>query len=110
MRRRNMMDGLQTRHDERPPADGEHLSRQERRCLQLYLNGLKDADIAKRLDLSIHTVRMHLTRARHRLHAQSRVEAVAKALRSGIIHTSLILLLNLSFVVGIFLDEISPVI
>ena len=104
------MDGLQTLYDERPTTDGEQLSRQERRCLQLYLNGLKDADIAKRLDLSIHTVRMHLTRARHRLNAQSRVEAVAKALRSGIIHASVILLLNLSFDISLLLDEISPII
>ncbi|API56523.1 hypothetical protein BMW22_34200 (plasmid) [Rhizobium leguminosarum] len=104
------MDGPQFPHDERPAADGEQLSRQERKCLQLYLNGLKDADIARKLSLSIHTVRMHLTRARHRLHAQSRVEAVAKALRSGIIHASFLLLLNLLFSMGTILDEISPLI
>jgi DNA-binding CsgD family transcriptional regulator len=102
------MDGLQTLHEEKPGV-GEQLSRQERRCLQLYLNGLKDAEIARRLNLSVHTVRMHLTRARHRLHSQSRVEAAAKALRSGMIHASFLLLLNLSFSVGIFLDEIGPI-
>lgn len=104
------MDGLLTRNDERPATESEQLTRQERRCLQLCLNGLKDADIAKKLNLSIHTVRMHLTHARRRLHAQSRVEAVAKALRSGIIHGSFLLVLNLSFSLGTILDEISPII
>jgi LuxR family quorum-sensing system transcriptional regulator CciR len=104
------MAGLQTLHDKKPATGGEQLSRQERRCLQLYLNGLKDAEIARRLGLSIHTVRMHLTRARRRLRAQSRVEAAAKALRSGMIHASFLLLLNLSFSVGTILDKINPII
>lgn len=104
------MDGLQILHDEKAASDGEQLSRQERRCLQLYLDGLKDAEIARRLGLSIHTVRMHLTRARHRLNSHSRVEAAAKALKSGMIHASLLLLLNLSFSMSPIIDEISPII
>ena len=100
------MDEIRTLHDENPSTGSKQLTRQERRCLQLYLNGLKDADIAKKLDLSIHTVRMHLTHARRRLQAQSRVEAATKALSGGIIHASFLLLLNVSFPSGTIFDEI----
>jgi DNA-binding CsgD family transcriptional regulator len=62
-----------------------YLSRQERRCLQLYSEGHNAQTISGMLGLSVHTVRMHLSNAQKRLGVQSRAEAVAKALGQGLI-------------------------
>ena len=59
------------------------LRRRERQCLELCASGLTDADIARGLGLSVATVRRHIERARVRLGASTRIQAVARAINSG---------------------------
>jgi len=59
------------------------LCRRERQCLELCASGLVDGDIARSLGLSVATVRRHLERARVRLGASTRIQAVARAINSG---------------------------
>lgn len=59
------------------------LRRRERQCLELCASGLLDADIARGLGLSLATVRRHIERARVRLGARTRIQAVARAIASG---------------------------
>jgi DNA-binding CsgD family transcriptional regulator len=61
----------------------EELRRRERQCLELCAHGLVDADIARGLGLSVATVRRHIERARVRLGASTRIQAVARAIASG---------------------------
>ena len=57
------------------------LSPREREILDLLADGLTGAQIAKRLFLSPETVRTHIRNAMEKLEAQTRVHAVALALR-----------------------------
>jgi len=59
------------------------LRRRERQCLELCASGLVDAEIAHGLGLSVATVRRHIERARVRLGASTRIQAVARAIASG---------------------------
>jgi LuxR family transcriptional regulator, quorum-sensing system regulator CciR len=59
------------------------LHRRERQCLELCASGVIDADIARGLGLSVATVRRHIERARVRLGASTRIQAVARAISSG---------------------------
>lgn len=59
------------------------LHRRERQCLELCASGLADAEIARGLSLSVATVRRHIERARVRLGASTRIQAVARAISSG---------------------------
>lgn len=59
------------------------LRRRERQCLELFASGLVDAEIAHGLELSAATVRRHIERARVRLGASTRIQAVARAIASG---------------------------
>ncbi|WP_349963378.1 autoinducer binding domain-containing protein [Rhizobium sp. ZPR3] len=65
------------------------LSRQESHCLQLFADGDRPARIADRMGISVHTVRMHLRRAQHRLGARSKADAVAKGVSLGFIRARL---------------------
>lgn len=59
------------------------LRRRERQCLELCASGVIDAEIARGLGLSVATVRRHIERARVRLGASTRIQAVARAISSG---------------------------
>jgi DNA-binding CsgD family transcriptional regulator len=63
----------------------EQLTSREIECLVGLTDGLTSEGIARRLDISISTVAMHLTNARKKLQADTREQAVAIALRAGII-------------------------
>ena len=63
---------------------GEPTSR-EREILALMADGLSTEAIAGRLSLSLHTVRNHIQRVLAKLGAHSRLEAVATAVRSGLL-------------------------
>ena len=62
-----------------------HLTAREFECLSALADGLGRDAIAGLLQISIPTVAMHLTNARHKLNAKSREHAVAIALRSGLL-------------------------
>jgi DNA-binding CsgD family transcriptional regulator len=68
----------------RPPVSGG-LSDRERAVLSLFADGLGNAEISRRLTLSTETVRTYAQRAMGKLGATTKAQAVAVALRSGVI-------------------------
>jgi NarL family two-component system response regulator YdfI len=67
------------------PAEAQRLSVREREVLALLVQGLANREIATRLYISERTVKAHVTSIFNRLGVDSRVEAVAVALRSGLV-------------------------
>lgn len=63
-----------------------HLSPRELEIVALAVNGLSDPLIARRLGLSVHTVRDDWRRIKVRLDAWSRTHAVALAVEAGLAH------------------------
>ena len=61
------------------------ISKRELECLKLTANGYTSEAIAKLLKLSVHTANQYLTQCAQKLNAVSRTQAVAKALRLGLI-------------------------
>jgi DNA-binding NarL/FixJ family response regulator len=61
------------------------LPRRETEVLQLLSRGLGNREIAEELDVSLETVKTHIERLFKHLGVTSRTDAVAKALRSGLI-------------------------
>jgi len=61
------------------------ISRRELECLRLTAQGLTSEEIAEALKLSAHTANQHLAAAAGKLDAVNRMQAVAKALRLGLI-------------------------
>lgn len=61
------------------------LSRREREVLELLVDGLSNRTIAERLYVSVNTVRNHVQRVITKLGAHSKLEAVAIAVRTGIV-------------------------
>ena len=59
------------------------LSTRERELLELVASGLTNKSIARRLDLSINTVKYHLASIFAKLDARTRAEAVSEAARRG---------------------------
>ena len=64
---------------------GSDLTPRELDVLRLAAEGLANAAIAERLYLSVNTVRNHVQNAITKLHAHSKLEAVAVAVREGVI-------------------------
>lgn len=72
----------------RTPADDtstETLTPRERSVLALLAEGMSNKAIAKRLEISDHTVKFHLNSVLSKLGATSRTEAVTKAVRAGLL-------------------------
>jgi len=63
----------------------ENLNDREIECLQLVGNGMKSEAIGDQLNLSVHTVNAYLGSATTKLNAVNRIQAIAKAIRLGII-------------------------
>lgn len=61
------------------------ISKRELECLKLTANGNTSEEIAKLLKLSVHTANQYLTQSAQKLNAVNRNQAVAKALRLGLI-------------------------
>ena len=61
------------------------LTPREREILGLIGEGLSNKAMARRLGISVHTVKFHLEALFTKLDATSRAEAVAKGLRGGVI-------------------------
>jgi DNA-binding CsgD family transcriptional regulator len=69
----------------RSRVDGQTISRRELECLKLTANGYTSEDIARLLKLSVHTANQYLAQSAQKLNAVNRTQAVAKALRLGLI-------------------------
>jgi DNA-binding NarL/FixJ family response regulator len=71
-------------HDDSPRI-GDNLTIREVQVLQLIAEGLSNRAIAERLGISLATARNHVHGALHKLWAHNRLEAVAAAIRAGVI-------------------------
>jgi DNA-binding NarL/FixJ family response regulator len=70
----------------RPPGHADyHLSPHESRLLKLLAEGHNYKTAASKLGLTVHGVSFHMRRIYEKLHVHSRSDAVAKALRAGIV-------------------------
>lgn len=67
------------------PPELEPLTPREQDVLTLLAEGYTNKAIAKRLDISDHTVKFHLNAILGKLGATSRTEAVTRAVRAGLI-------------------------
>ena len=67
------------------PAPGLDLTEREREVLALMVEGLNNTQIAGRLTVSSSTIKSHVSNILSKLGVASRTEAVALALRSGIV-------------------------
>jgi DNA-binding NarL/FixJ family response regulator len=61
------------------------LTEREQQILDLLAQGLQNADIARQLSLSVHTVRNHVANLSAKLGAHSKLEALAIAVRNGLV-------------------------
>jgi DNA-binding CsgD family transcriptional regulator len=68
-----------------PAEDVPLLTPREREILGLIGEGLSNKGMARRLGISVHTVKFHLEALFTKLDATSRAEAVTKGLRGGVI-------------------------
>jgi DNA-binding NarL/FixJ family response regulator len=66
-------------------AERASLSQREREVLRLLADGLANEEIGRRLFISPETVRTHVRKAMGKLDADTRTQAVAKALRQALI-------------------------
>jgi len=66
----------------------EILTDREVEVLRLVVKGLSNREIAGGLTISENTVKFHLKNILAKLHARNRTEAVAYALRTGLVHAS----------------------
>lgn len=66
-------------------APVESLTHRELEVLQLMARGMTNRQIARRLEISEHTVKFHATAILGKLNARSRAEAVARAIGLGLI-------------------------
>ncbi|HMV36612.1 MAG TPA: response regulator transcription factor, partial [Turneriella sp.] len=73
------------RHFAPHKATESSLSKRELQVLNLISLGLRYEDIAEELDISVHTVRHHIEKIYKKLNVTSRGQAVAQAVRAGII-------------------------
>ncbi|MGH2349141.1 MAG: response regulator transcription factor, partial [bacterium] len=76
-------------HDEPPEHEAdvpvEELTPRELEVLQLLAEGLPNKGIARRLRISEHTVKFHITAIMSKLNTHSRTETVTRAARAGLI-------------------------
>ncbi len=68
-----------------PPADPDRLTEREIEVLRLVTQGLRNKEIAARLGITENTAKFHLKNILEKLHAQSRTELAARAVREGLI-------------------------
>jgi putative two-component system response regulator len=70
-----------------PRSNGRGVELRPRECevLELAASGLANKEIAARLSVSLNTVRNHMQNSLYRLQAHSKLEAIAIAVREGVI-------------------------
>jgi DNA-binding CsgD family transcriptional regulator len=67
------------------PSEQTPLSKREREILQKIANGATTKEVAAELGISPHTVKTHLERIFEKLGANDRAQAVAIAIRTGLV-------------------------
>ena len=70
----------------RPTSGRPQISRREEEVLRLMATGVSIPEAARRLYISVKTVKNHLSSIYQKLDAHDRAQAVLKAVRMGIIH------------------------
>jgi DNA-binding NarL/FixJ family response regulator len=70
-------------HGEHPHNDA--LTDRELQVLRLVTDGLRNREIATRLEISENTVKYHLKNILEKLHAESRAQLVGRAMREGLV-------------------------
>ena len=73
------------RRDRSGNADPDRLTDRELEVLRLVTSGRRTKEIAAQLGISENTVKYHLRHILEKLHAQSRTEVAARALREGLL-------------------------
>jgi DNA-binding NarL/FixJ family response regulator len=73
------------RKSQAPAQPSAGLSPQEVRLLKLLMEGHQNKTAAVELGISVHTVSFHLRSVYEKLHVHSRSEAIARALREGLV-------------------------
>ncbi len=68
-----------------PVEETEPLTSREEEVLRLLVKGFIKKEIGDQLDISQHTVDMHLRSVYRKLHVRTQTEAVSKALRKGLV-------------------------
>ncbi len=69
-------------------APPERLTPRERQVLQALVDGLDTSSVCERLSISRNTLRTHTTHIMAKLHAHSKLEAVAAGLRYGLVRVT----------------------
>ena len=69
----------------RRAADPDRLTEREVDVLRLVTAGLRNKEIAARLGISENTAKFHLRNILDKLHAESRTEVAARAVREGLV-------------------------
>lgn len=69
---------------DREPS-GARLSQRERQVAALLVDGASNKVIARELDISVHTAKFHVAAVLEKLGARNRADAVAIALREGLV-------------------------
>jgi DNA-binding NarL/FixJ family response regulator len=68
-----------------PEGDPDRLTDRELEVLRLVTEGLRNKEIAARLGISENTAKYHLRNILEKLHAESRTELAARAVREGLV-------------------------
>ena len=71
--------------DATPALEGSELTTREREVLDLLAQGLENAEIARRLNLSQHTVKNYVSSILVKLQVENRIQAAVRAVRGGML-------------------------
>jgi two-component system NarL family response regulator len=79
--------GTSPGHDGRVRGEPDRLTARELEVLRLVTSGLRNKEIAARLGITENTAKYHLRNILEKLHAETRTELAARAVREGLIES-----------------------